>query len=177
MEIRNITMRRKPMTFIKDVPRGMIAVTLVLALLCVAPLNAVGSEDQLSQGQTLYVSAYSHIYSGDHERPIYLAVTISIRNTDPAKSIQLIAVDYYDSEGTQIRRFLEKPITLAPMASTRYVVKETDKAGGSGANFLVHWQSQTPVNPPLTEGIMISTASQLGISFTTKGIPIVTTTP
>jgi hypothetical protein len=150
---------------------------MVLALLCIAPLNAVGAEVQLSQGQTLYVPVYSHIYSGDRERPIYLAVTVSIRNTDPAHSIQLTGVDYYDSEGKQIRRFLEKPMTLAPMATTRYVVKESDKAGGSGANFLVRWQSQTPVNPPLTEGIMIGTASQLGISFSTRGVAIVTTQP
>ena len=165
------------MTLTKRMPQGMIAVAMVLALLWMAPPDAAGAEDQLSQGQTLYVPVYSHIYSGDRERPIYLAVTVSIRNTDPARPIQLTSVDYYDSEGKQIQRLMEKPITLAPMASTRYVIKETDKAGGSGANFLVQWQSQTPVNPPLTEGIMIGTASQLGISFVTRGVPIVATTP
>jgi len=165
------------MTFSKSMPQGMIAVTLVLGLLWMAPLAPVWAGDQLSQGQTLYVPVYSHIYSGDREQPIDLAVTVSIRNTDPAASIRLTSVDYYDSGGKQIRRFLEKPITLAPMASTRYVVKESDKSGGSGANFLVRWQSQAPVNPPLTEGIMISTASQLGISFVTRGVPIVVTKP
>lgn len=155
----------------------MLAATITLALLWIAPMNALGAETKLSRGQTLYVPVYSHIYSGDRERPIYLAVTVSIRNTDPAGSIQVTAVDYYDSDGKQLRRFLDKPITLAPMASTRYVVKESDKSGGSGANFLVHWQSIEPVNPPLTEGVMISTASQLGISFSTRGVPIVTTKP
>ena len=164
------------MTFTKGMPRGMLVAAVALALLIV-PMDAAGAEGQLSQGQTLYVSVYSHIYSGDRERPLYLAVTVSIRNTDPLKSIQLTAVNYYDSDGKQIRRFLEKPITLAPMASTRYVVKESDKSGGSGANFLVRWQSKEPVNPPLAEGVMISTASQLGISFVTRGVPIATTKP
>lgn len=165
------------MTFSKSIPQGMIAVTVALALLWIAPLDAGWAADQLSQGQTLYVPVYSHIYSGDKERPIYLAVTVSIRNTDTAKSIQLTSVDYYDSDGKQIRRFLVKPITLAPMASTRYVVKESDRSGGSGANFLIQWESKAPVNPPLTEGVMISTASQLGISFVTRGVPIVATQP
>ena len=165
------------MTFSKYMPRGMIAVTVVLTLLWITPLGPVWAGDQLSQGQTLYVPVYSHIYSGDRERPIYLAVTVSIRNTNAAKSIQLMSVDYYDSGGKQIQRFLEKPITLAPMASTRYVVKESDKSGGSGANFMIQWKSKVPVNPPLTEGIMISTASQLGISFVTRGVPVVATKP
>lgn len=155
----------------------IIVASVTLALLWIAPMTAVGAETTRSQGQTLYVPVYSHIYSGDRERPIYLAVTVSIRNTDPAASIQVTAVDYYDSNGKQIRRFLEKPITLAPMASTRYVIQESDKSGGSGANFLISWQSKTPVNPPLTQGVMISTASQLGISFVTQGVPIVATKP
>ena len=157
--------------------KKLLTATITLALLWIAPMTALGAETKRSQGQTLYVPVYSHIYSGDRERPIYLAVTVSIRNIDPSESIQVTAVDYYDSKGKQIRRFLEKPITLAPMASTRYVIQESDKSGGSGANFLVSWQSQAPVNPPLTEGIMISTASQLGISFSTRGIPIVAKKP
>jgi hypothetical protein len=159
-------------------PRKQIVAAWTLALLWIVPLHVAWAADaRLSKGQTLYVPVYSHIYSGDRERPVYLAVTVSIRNTDPAHSIHLTAVDYYDSAGKQLRRFLEKPITLAPMASTRYVVKESDKSGGSGANFIVSWQSDIPINPPLTEGVMISTASQLGISFVTRGVPIVATQP
>ena len=63
------------------------------------------------------------------------------------------------------------------MATVRYVVKESDKAGGSGANFLVRWQSETAVNPPLVESVMISTASQLGISFTSRAVPVFTSNP
>jgi hypothetical protein len=55
------------------------------------------------------------------------------------------------------------------MSSARYVIKESDKAGGSGANFIVRWKSETPVNPPLIEAVMVSTRSQSGVSFTSRG--------
>ena len=154
-----------------------MALVFAFLLISIAASGAAGADAGLSQGQTLYVPVYSHIYSGDRERPVYLAVTVSIRNTDPVRTIQVTTVDYYNSEGRQLQRYLEKPLLLAPLATVRYVVKESDKAGGSGANFLVRWQSSEPANPPLAESIMISTASQLGISFTSRGVPIVETAP
>ena len=145
-------------------------VTVLIAAVLYLPGTALaGDALPKSKGQTLYVPVYSHIYSGDRERPTYLAATVSIRNTDPNHAIRLEVVDYFDSEGKLLRRYLEKPFTLKPMASTRYVVSESDKAGGSGANFMIRWKSDTPVNAPIAEGIMISTASQLGISFTSRG--------
>ena len=146
--------------------------TVALALALVAPWAAMGGEQALLTGQTLYVPVYSHIYSGDRERPVYLAVTVSVRNTDMQRSIEVTTVDYYNSEGERIKRYLDKPVDLPPLATARFVVKESDTAGGSGANFIVRWQSKTPTNPPLTESIMISTASQLGISFTSRGVPV-----
>lgn len=156
---------------------SIITAGLAVLFMAAAPLNAVAADDRLSRGQTLYVPVYSHIYSGDRERPVYLAVTVSIRNTDPHQAVTLTTVDYYDSEGRRLQRYLEAPINLAPMATVRYVVKESDKAGGSGANFIVRWQSETAVNPPLVESVMISTASQLGISFTSRGVPVATSNP
>jgi len=122
-----------------------------------------------SGGQTLYVPVYSHIYGGNKERPFHLAVTLSIRNTDKAQSISLVEVDYYDSGGKLLRHYLDKPVELGPMASTRYIVKESDTEGGSGANFLVEWRSAQPVSIPIIESVMIGTQSQQGISFTSRG--------
>ena len=157
--------------------KALLAVAATMALLWTVPTGWVQADSHLSRGQTLYVPVYSHIYSGDKERPVLLAVTLSIRNTDPTHAIQVLAADYYDTEGKHIGRFADQPITLGPMASTRFVVKESDKVGGSGANFIVLWQSEAPVNPPLVEGIMVTTASQLGISFITRGVPITKTNP
>ncbi len=125
-----------------------------------------------SRGQTVYVPVYSHIYSGNLEKPFDLAVTLSIRNTDPQSPITLTHVEYYDSGGTLLTHYLRAPITLPPLATTRYVIKESDTAGGSGANFIVSWRSRIPVSPALIEAIMISTRSQQGISFTSRGTVI-----
>jgi hypothetical protein len=50
-----------------------------------------------------------------------------------------------------------------------FVVAEDEKGGGSGANFLVKWKSDTEVNPPIIESIMIGAQSSQGISFTSRG--------
>ena len=155
---------------------GMTALLAVL-LVALTTFEAEAAEDRPSRGQALYIPVYSHIYSGDREKPVYLAVTLSIRNTDPHGAITLTTVDYYNSEGHLLQHYLDRPLDLPPMATVRYVVKESDKAGGSGANFIVRWQAASAVNPPLTESIMISTASQLGISFSSRGVPIIATTP
>ena len=123
----------------------------------------------LSSGQTVYVPIYSHIYSGLKGRPFNLAATLSIRNTDPKHSISLVSIDFYDSEGKLLKAYLDKPLELIAMASTRYILTESDAAGGSGANFLVKWTSKTKVNPPLIEGVMIGTRSGQGISFVSRG--------
>lgn len=164
------------MTVKASLPHGMTAVCALLFIM-LAAFDAGAAEDRLSRGQTLYIPVYSHIYSGDREKPIDLAVTLSIRNTDPQQTITVTTVDYYNSEGHLIEHYLDRPIRLAPMATVRYVVKESDKAGGSGANFIVRWQAAAAANAPLTESIMISTASQLGISFASRGVPIVAPTP
>ena len=45
----------------------------------------------------------------------------------------------------------------------------TRTSGGSGANFIVKWESKNLSNPPIIESVMIGTQSQLGISFTSRG--------
>ena len=132
------------------------------------PLPA-GSQTKLLKGQTIYVPAYSHIYHGDKEQPFYLTVTLSIRNTDPDHSITIVSVEYYDKDGKLIKRYNENEIKLGNLASTRYIVKESDKAGGSGANFIVKWKSDAKVTEPIVESIMISTQTQQGVSFTSRG--------
>lgn len=122
-----------------------------------------------SRGQIVYVPIYSHIYSGDRENPVYLSATLSIRNTDLQNGITITKAEYYNSEGQPIKNYVEKPVVLNAMSSTRFVIKESDKKGGSGANFIVQWSALKPVSPPLIESVMISTRSALGISFTSRG--------
>jgi len=151
--------------------------TLVLfALLLLPPMraHADGATQDLSQGQTVYVPAYSHIYIGNRERPFLLTITLSIRNIDAKHPVTITAADYYDTDGKRIRKYLEQPVSLGPWESIRYVVPQKDKSGGSGANFVVEWNSKKAVNPVLVEAIMIGAESQQGISFTSRGQAIST---
>lgn len=143
----------------------------VFLLLAATPVSSSHADSgiSLSTGQTVYVPIYSHIYSGLKGNPFSLAATLSIRNTDLKHSITLVSIKFYDSDGKLVKEYLDKPSELKAMASTRYILPEGDTTGGSGANFLVKWKSQTKVNPPLIEGVMIGTRSGQGISFVSRG--------
>ena len=142
---------------------------LLLTFFICATAFPVVAEMRLFKGQTVYVPVYSHIYSGDRERPFYLAATVSIRNTDRTNAITVTVVDYYNSEGKFLKHYIKKEIFLNAMATKRYVVPESDKSGGSGAKFIITWKSDQLVAEPLIETVMISTKTQQGISFTSRG--------
>lgn len=151
--------------------RRFLSIGLVVWLAASMGVPAVASQTssvRLLTSQTLYVPAYSHIYYGDRERPMLLAVTLSVRNTDRVAPIVVESVDYYNSEGKRIREMLQGPLSLSPLSSTRFVIQESDASGGSGACFIVRWKSAKPVTEPVVETIMINTQSQLGISFTSQ---------
>jgi ABC-type oligopeptide transport system substrate-binding subunit len=124
---------------------------------------------QLSKGQTLYVSAYSNIFSAPKQVPFNLATILSIRNTDMSASITLISADYYDTKGKLIRKYYEKEIALGPLESTYIYIPEDDATGGFGANFIVRWKAAKEVNAPIVECLMIGMKSGQGISFVSPG--------
>ena len=124
-----------------------------------------GAPAKLVRSQTLYVPAYSHIYYRNAQRSMNLATTLSIRNTSPEASLLLSTIDYYDSDGTYVRSYLDTTRALDPLASTYVVVEQDDIRGGVGANFIVRWHAETPVPPPVVGTVMITTASTQGISF------------
>ncbi len=121
--------------------------------------------------QAIYVPLYSHIYADERykDKPFQLTATLFIRNTDPKASLVLDIVDYYDSHGKKLRSYIDKPVPVGPLASVRFIVPESDKEGGSGAKFLVHWRAEKPVSEPIVESVMIGTKMQQGISFISQG--------
>ena len=151
------------------------AYLLILLFVCFfSPLPLHADEKiGLSDGQTIYVPAYSHIYSGNREQPFLLAATLSIRNIDPNHQIKITIVNYYETQGKLLKKYLNKPVILTPLESLRYIIPEKDKSGGSGANFIVEWKSDKFVNPPIVESIMIGTQNQQGVSFTSRGRVII----
>ena len=142
--------------------------TILLLLFPAAPLYATDIAHWLRQ--SLYVSIYSDIPADNRykNKPFDLTATLSIRNTDLKSSLVLDMVDYYDSPGNKLQSYLTEPVTVAPLASTRFIVREGDQ-GGSGAKFLVRRHSDKPVTAPIVETVMIGTQLQQGISFICRG--------
>ena len=148
-------------------------IVLVAGCFSFLPVLAADKTIGLSDGQTIYLPAYSHIYGGNDERPFLLTVTLSIRNTDPAHELTVTRVDYYETRGKPLKTFITKPVVLKPLGTVRYVIPEHDTSGGSGANFIVQWTADKLINPPIVESIMISTRTQQGVSFTSRGREII----
>jgi hypothetical protein len=155
---------------------------LRIGLGAVAFLTLMGSaalawdDGELSRGQTVYIPVYSHIWYGDADSGgpsrLLLSSMLSIRNIDPGHAITLKAVRYYDSEGKFLREENAADRSIGPLASTDFFVEWKDKSGGTGANFIVVWEADAPVNPPLMESV---NAYYRGIPvaiFSSRGVPI-----
>jgi len=150
-------------------PNFLYFLLLIFSVGILTPAGSSAGDIQLSMGQSVYVSIYSHIYSGLKARPFDLAAILSIRNTDINQPVTIVSVKYYDTEGKLLKEYLDDPLQLKALASTRYIIMEDDKAGGSGANFIVKWKSNKKVTPPIIEAVMIGTHSGQGISFVSRG--------
>ena len=153
----------------RNLPNFVYFFLLIFLAGILAPVDISAEDIKLSSGQTLYIPIYSHIYSGVKGRPFDLAATLSIRNTNLQNPITLVSVKYYDSDGKLVEDYLSQSKQLKALVTTRYIITEGDKAGGSGANFIVVWKSDRKVNPPIIEAVMIGTHSGQGISFVSRG--------
>jgi len=122
---------------------------------------------------TIYVPAYSHIYAMGGT-PVLLETTLSVRNTDPERAIIINSINYYDTKGNMVEKFLDGNLELGPLESTEVLVEKRDTRGGSGANFLVKWRADKPVHLPVVQTVMVGSEGDLDISFRSNGRPLTT---
>lgn len=122
--------------------------------------------------EKVYIPIYSDIYYVDSKHTLSLTATLSIRNTSFRDSVYVFSIDYYNSHGEKVRRYNDATLLLKPMESVEFVVEDRDDSGGVGANFVVEWGAKAGAQRPYFQGVMIGTAGQQGISFTTEGIVI-----
>lgn len=122
-------------------------------------------------GKKEYVPVYSHVYT-QGGRPVLLEITLSIRNTDIENQMFVNEVVYYDSMGKLIKKFIETPLLVDPLATVEFLVEQKEYEGGSGANFIVQWVSEQSVNPPLIEAVMVGSIEGESISFVRQAVPI-----
>jgi len=145
--------------------------SLIILLLSCPFMATTGFADEIkhSKGQTVYIPAYSHVFTGPRSSPYNLAITLVIRNTDQAGSIRLSAIDYLDTNGKKVRSFAPSPAVLGPLSSSFIHLEEKDTSGGFAPKFIVRWEASQKVTQPIIEAIMIGATSGQGISFTSQG--------
>ncbi|MGE0785086.1 MAG: DUF3124 domain-containing protein [Sandaracinaceae bacterium] len=116
----------------------------------------------------VYVPAYSQLGTREAHDLALFSITLSVRNVEPATDVTLTHVDYFDTSGHLVRRYLRAPRTLAPLESAEFSVATQDETGGSGANFLVYWEGPSDAHPLLTETVMRTGY----IAFTSRGVEL-----
>jgi len=134
-----------------------VAMMFILALLL--GMNSANAAEELSQGQTLYLPIYSHIWHGnkivDGKYPIKSQVSalVSIRNTSLKTPIRITTARYYSTDGKLLREFLAKPVEIGAMGTLELFVERKESEGGSGANFIIQWDAASTTNPPVVEAV------------------------
>ena len=127
-----------------------------------------------SEGSTrlVYIPVYSRLFLSE---VVYweLAASLSIRNTDPGKSITVYEIDYFDTAGNLLQQYLETPHELDPMATVTLTLPQSDVRGGAGANFLVRWSGGNDINEPIIEVVMAGIRGTQSFSFIRSGQEIV----
>lgn len=131
----------------------------------------------LSKGQTLYLPIYSHLWHGNTDRSgkadqAQLSALVSIRNTDSGKSLRVTSAKYYDTDGKLLREFLPAARQVPPLGTLELLVERREAEGGSGANFIIRWQNDEEINPPVVEAVHADLYGLKPMSFVTTARPV-----
>ncbi len=121
---------------------------------------------------TLYVPIYSDIYTVIAQSTTPLAATLSIHNTSLRDSLYVDLIDYYNTNGVLVRKYVEGTLLLSPLQTIDYIIERADNAGGTGANFIVGLSAKQENMYPLIQAVMIGTSGQHGFAFTTDAVSI-----
>lgn len=124
-----------------------------------------------SHMETVYVPIYTDVYHIDQSKLFPLTVTLSLRNTSLTDTINIYTVNYYNSEGNQIKQHIKESfmLQLKPLESYELVIDKMTYSGDTGANFIIEYSSPENLSPLLVQALMINTSGQQGLSFITEG--------
>ena len=156
--------------------RGLAACALIFALS--GPSTASAQEARpASAGQTLYLPIYSHMLYGNVGKSgkvsqVLLSALVSIRNTDGHRPLRILSARYYDTHGKLLSERVPKPVVIPPYGTHELFVELNDASGGSGANFVIKWDAETPINPPLVEALHANMDGGKAVIFMTQSVPI-----
>ena len=131
----------------------------------------------LSTGQTIYLPIYSHMLYGNLGKSgkasqVLLSALVSIRNTDGRRPLRILSARYYDTHGKLLGERTPTPVVIPPYGTLELFVELNDATGGSGANFIVKWDAEAPINPPLIEALHANMDGGKAVIFMTQSVPI-----
>ncbi len=119
------------------------------------------------RGQVLYMPIYSNIPYGDKHN-LDLSAFLAVHNTDLKHQIKITKADFFNTDGRLVKSFISSDQQINPLATVIFTILQKDQSG-TGANFLVEWMADQPVNEPLIESIMKDLSGNRGISFLSQG--------
>ena len=133
----------------------------------VESLNVPEGDVKKVRGQVLYMPIYSNLPYMEKKR-YDVSAFLAVHNTDLKNQIKITNVAYLNTDGMVVKQFLAKPRQLAPLATEIFTVSQEDQSG-TGANFIIEWISDLPVNEPLIESVMTNLTGTTGLSFLSHG--------
>jgi len=119
------------------------------------------------RGQLLYMPIYSNLPYMEKKK-YDLSAILAIHNTDLKNQIKVTKVDFFNTDGKLVKTFISSDTRINPLATAIFTIPKQDQSG-TGANFLVEWMADQPVNEPLVESIMKDLSGSLGLSFLSQG--------
>jgi hypothetical protein len=133
--------------------------------------SLIGSENDVTKkvrGQVLYLPVYSNIPYLKQGKQFDLSAFVAIHNTDFTQTMKVTKVLFFDNDGKRIENYLSESTVLSPLGATTFFVPERNQSG-TGANFIIEWVSDTPINEPLIESVNLGLSNGQGVSFLSSG--------
>lgn len=153
--------------------RALVAVSLLFVT------SVVGAQDvrPLVKGQTLYLPIYSHMLYGNLGKSgkasyVLLSALVSIRNTDARRPLRVLSARYFDTHGKLLGERVPTPVQIPPLGTLELFVELNDASGGSGANFIIKWDADQAINPPLVESLHANMDGGKAVIFMTQSVPV-----
>jgi hypothetical protein len=129
--------------------------------------GGAAAEVKLVKGQTVYIPSPTSFVAGTHS--FFVRATVYIHNTDPTQAIIITGIDFYNSGGKLVEKYLTQPLQLNALAATRVNVKQPlEGEDGMAAHFVIKWQAEHKVVEPLISGWFTGVSGTRGFSFTTS---------
>jgi len=157
--------------------RGVVALALIFGLFPGSTAASAQEIRTLSSGQSIYLPIYSHMLYGNVGKSgkvsqVLLSALVSIRNTDGRRPLRLLSARYYDTHGKLLNERVPAPVIIPPYGTHEIFVELNDASGGSGANFVVRWDAEVPINPPLIEALHANMDGGKAVIFMSQSVPI-----